>query len=96
MELNDKTVSKMSLRQGALIYFIGIGGSSMSGLAEMRHEHGTGCLAVDGDRKVFKGLHIQQHISVVIRGTQHTRIGGHERTPLLGGGITALLIGITC
>jgi len=40
MELNDKTVSKMSLRQGALIYFIGIGGSSMSGLAEISLNRG--------------------------------------------------------
>ncbi len=40
MELNDKTVKKMSLRKGALIYFIGIGGSSMSGLAEISLNRG--------------------------------------------------------
>lgn len=40
MELNDKTVRELSLRPGALIYFIGIGGSSMSGLAEISLNRG--------------------------------------------------------
>ena len=40
MELNDKTVRKLSLDRGALIYFIGIGGSSMSGLAEISLNRG--------------------------------------------------------
>lgn len=40
MELNDKTVKELSLSQGALIYFIGIGGSSMSGLAEISLHRG--------------------------------------------------------
>ncbi len=40
MELNDQTVRELSLSEGALIYFIGIGGSSMSGLAEISLNRG--------------------------------------------------------
>ena len=40
MELSDQTLSELHLEKGSYIYFIGIGGSSMSGLAELSLSRG--------------------------------------------------------
>ena len=48
MELNETTIKHFRLAEGAYIYFIGIGGSSMSGLAEL--SKGNGYCVAGSDR----------------------------------------------
>ena len=61
---------------------------------EVRNEHGAGRLSVDGDSEVLHRRDIHQHISVMVRRTQHAFVSRDGRTPLLRFGIAALLIGV--
>ena len=59
------------------------------------HEHRARQFAVERNRKVAHGFDIKEQVGVVVRRAQHTVLCGHKGTPLLGYGITALLVGVT-
>jgi len=64
MELNDNTIKDLQLKSGDYIYFIGIGGSSMSGLAELSIGRGYKVAGTDTgsspatERLISLGAHI--------------------------------------
>ncbi|MBP1587459.1 MAG: UDP-N-acetylmuramate--L-alanine ligase [Clostridia bacterium] len=66
MELNDLTIRKLALPKGANIYFIGIGGSSMSGLALISKSHGYHVSGSDSTESAATKKLVSAGISVII------------------------------